>query len=104
MLEFTKDNFEAEVLQSDLPVLVDFWGPSCTKCLAMMPQVEALAEKYAGKMKFGKVNVAENRRLAVAQRVLGLPAVLFFNAGEKVASLAGEVTKAKIEAEIAKLT
>jgi|GEM_PF-4954236 len=69
----------------------------------MMPQVEALENKYGGKVKFAKVNTMENRRLAISQKVLGLPAVLVYRDGAKVADLVGEVTAEMIEAELAKL-
>lgn len=82
MFVVDKDNFEAEVTQSDLPVVVDLWGPKCGPCLALMPEVEKLAESYEGKIKFGKLNVAENRRLAIGLKVMGVPTFLFYKGGE----------------------
>ena len=57
MIEVSRDTYEDEVLKSELPVLVDFWGPRCAPCLAMMPEVEKMAEEYQGRVKFCKVNV-----------------------------------------------
>ena len=80
-----KENFEAEVNGAGMPVIVDIWGPSCEPCIALMPQVEELAEKYEGKIKFCKLNSAENRRLCITLRVMGLPSFLAFNKdGEEV--------------------
>ncbi|MGI6698533.1 MAG: thioredoxin [Clostridiales bacterium] len=87
MLEINAENFEAEVLQSDKPVLLDFWGTKCEPCKALMPSVEKLAEKYGDRIKFCKLNTAENRRLAISQKVLGLPTVAMYKDGVKVEEL-----------------
>jgi len=101
MLEVDKDNFEAEVEKSELPVTLDFWGPQCGPCLALMPDVEKLAKKFAGKAKFGKVNVVGNRRLCIQLKVMSVPAFLFFKDGECRDRLSGdEVTLEAIEAKI----
>ena len=106
MVEVDKDNFEAEVEKSDLPTVLDFWGPQCGPCLDLMPDVEKLAESFAGKVKFCKVNVAGNRRLCIQLKVMSVPAFLFYKDGECKERLSGdEVTlegiKAKIQALIA---
>ena len=100
LLAVDKENFDTEVVQSDLPVLVDFWGPRCAPCLALMPSVEELAAKYAGKMKFCKVNSAENRRLAITLKVLNLPTFLFYKGGQEVARLNGEFGLPEIQEKI----
>lgn len=101
MLEVNKVNFEEEVLQVSGLVLVDFWSEKCEPCMALVPEVEALATKYAGKMKFCKLNVLENRRLAIGQKVLGLPTIAVYKNGVKVAELTKEdATVANIEAMI----
>lgn len=82
-----KTNFEEEVLQYDGLVLVDYWSESCEPCKALMPDVEVLAEKYEGKVKFTKLNVAKARRLAISQKVLGLPTITLYQNGEKVGEL-----------------
>lgn len=85
-----RDNFESEVIGSIQPVLVDFWGPQCRPCLALMPVVDQLEKNYLGKLKVGKVNAAENRMLCAKLRVLGLPVFLFYKNGVEVKRLAGE--------------
>jgi len=84
MIELTKENFDAEVLEHDGVVFVDFWSPKCEPCLALLPDVEAFAEKNAGRAKFCKLDTAGNKRLAISQKVMGIPALLFYKGGEKV--------------------
>ena len=104
MLEIDKDNFESEVTQSAIPVVLDFWGPQCGPCLALMPEVEKLATQYEGKLKFCKLNVAENRRLVISLRVMAVPTILFYKGGECVARLTGDaVSVDAIRAEADKL-
>lgn len=100
LTELTKENFDQEVLNSDLPVLVDFWGPKCVPCLGLMPVVEELAAKYAGRVKFCKVNTAENRRLAIQVRVMSLPTFQFYKAGALAAELQGDFGQEEIEEKI----
>lgn len=91
MVEITKENFEEEVLNNEGIVFVDFWGPKCERCMELMPSVEELAEKYAGKgIKFCSCDTTGKRRLAISQKVLGLPAMLFYKNGEKIDELAGQ--------------
>ena len=85
MLEVDKESFEAEVLQAEGLVFVDFWSPKCEPCLALMPDVLAFAEQNSGKAKFCKVDGAANKRLAIAQKVMGLPALVFYKNGERAA-------------------
>lgn len=87
MIEINKENFEQEIQQSDKPVLLDFWGPKCEPCKALMPHVEKLSEQYGDKVKFCKLNTAENRRMAIKQKVLGLPTIAMYKDGEKVEEL-----------------
>jgi thioredoxin 1 len=104
MLVIDKDNFEAEVVGSDLPVIVDFWGPQCAPCLALMPEVEKLAEEYAGKIKIGKLNSAENRRFCMSLKVMGLPTFMFYKGGECRERRSGdEVTLEAIKAAAGRL-
>ncbi|MDR2908501.1 MAG: thioredoxin family protein [Oscillospiraceae bacterium] len=86
MIELTKENFDAEVLEAEGLVFVDFWSPKCESCMALLPDVEALAANNGGKAKFCKLDTAGNRRLAIAQKVLGLPTFVFYKDGEKIAS------------------
>jgi len=101
-VEVHKDNYDEEVLKSELPVLVDFWGPQCAPCLALMPAVEHLEREYAGKIKVAKLNAAAgNRMLCAKLRVLGLPSFLFYKNGAEVKRLSGDqVTQREIEAAI----
>lgn len=84
MLELDKKNFEEEVLKADGYVLVDFWSDGCEPCKALMPHVHELAEKYDGKMKFTSLNTMKARRLAISQKILGLPVIAIYKDGEKV--------------------
>jgi thioredoxin 1 len=90
MIEINKDNFEQEVIHSDKPVIVDFWGPSCQPCLKLLPEVEKLSEEYKDKVKIVKVNSAENRRLCIDLRVMGLPSFLAFKEGKEVNRISGQ--------------
>ncbi|MCT4607356.1 MAG: thioredoxin domain-containing protein [Marinisporobacter sp.] len=89
MLVLDKKTFQEEVLESSGFVLVDFWSDGCEPCKALMPDVEELAAQYEGKVKFAKLNTTKARRLAISQRVLGLPTLLLYKDGEKI----DEVTK-----------
>ena len=101
MIEVNKDNFESEVLGASGVVLVDWWGPKCERCLELMPYVEELALKYQDQIKFCSVDTSGNRRLAISQKVLGLPAILFYQDGQKIDELAGqEITEEDIEAKL----
>ncbi len=82
----TKDNFEEEVLQSDIPVLVDFWASWCGPCQMLMPVIEEIAEEKDGEIKVGKVNVDEEPELAQQFRVMSIPTLIVFKEG-KVANL-----------------
>ena len=81
MIELTKENFEAEVANG--VVFVDFWSPKCVPCMELLPEVEAFAEKNSGKAKFCKLDTSSNRRLSIAQKVMGIPTLIFYKDGEK---------------------
>lgn len=89
MLELTKDNFEEEVLKGEGLILVDFYSDGCEPCKALMPDVHELEKDYVGKVKFSSLNTTQARRMAISQKVLGLPTITLYKNGEKV----GEVTK-----------
>jgi thioredoxin 1 len=102
-IELSSDIFEAEVVQSKVPVLVDFWGPRCGPCLALMPQVEGLEGKYGDRFKITKVDASKNKRMCLNMRVLGLPTFLIYKDGKEVSRLTGEaLTISEIEAAMAK--
>ncbi len=92
MLVVDKDTFESEVVQSNIPVVVDIWGPQCAPCLALLPHVEELSTEFAGRVKFCKLNAAENRRLLISLRIMGLPTFLFYKNGERVGLITGNET------------
>ncbi len=81
-LKLTKDNFEEEVLKSDVPVLVDFWAEWCGPCRMVLPLVERLAQEYEGRAKVGKVNVDDESELAFQYRVSSIPTLFVFKNGE----------------------
>ena len=95
--EITQQNFEAEVLGSSVPVLVDFWASWCGPCRMLSPVVDELAEQYDGKVKFGKVNVDEQPRLAMNYSVESIPTLLLFRDGRAVDKSVGVVPKSVIE-------
>jgi thioredoxin 1 len=104
MTDVTKETFNEEVLEADVPVVVDFWGPQCVPCLAIMPNVEALSEKYVGRVKIAKLEAPKNRRLCLDLKVVSLPTILFYKDGKEVKRLAGnDVSLKSIEASIGTL-
>ena len=84
MIALSKENFDSEVLEAEGLIFVDFWSEKCEPCMALLPEVEEFAEKNSGRAKFCKLDTAGNRRLAIAQKVLGLPTLVFYKNGEKV--------------------
>lgn len=101
----TDDNFEAEVLKSDVPVLVDFWAPWCGPCQMMGPFVEELANELdASKVKIAKLNVDDNQMTAGKYQVMSIPTFLMFKGGEKVDQAVGGMQKEKLQEFIAKHT
>jgi thioredoxin 1 len=102
VLTFGDDNFEADVLKSAVPVLVDFWATWCAPCRAIAPLVDAIAEEYEGKIKVGKVNVDENPGTPAKYGVRGIPTLILFKDGKVFDQVVGAVPKAQLEALIAK--
>lgn len=84
MLELNKKNFEELVLKNDKPVFVDYWSDGCEACKELMPGVHELAEKYENSFVFASLNIKGARRLAISQKVMGLPAMIIYNNGEIV--------------------
>jgi thioredoxin 1 len=96
-VELTKNNFEAEVLKSDVPVLVDFWAKWCMPCKMIAPTLEEMSEDLAGKLKIGKVNVDEEGDLAVEYGIESIPALFLFNKGQIVERQIGLAPKPTLE-------
>jgi thioredoxin 1 len=101
-IELTSENFDAEVLQSDVPVLVDFWAVWCAPCRMIAPVVEELAETYSGTVKVGKLNVDENGDIAFRYNVRGIPALLMFGDGQVRDQMVGAGSRDRIVTMIEK--
>ncbi len=101
MIELDKTTFETEVLQAQGKVLVDFYGDGCVPCAALMPHVHAFAETYGDKIKFAALNTSKARRLAIAQKVMGLPVIAIYEGGTMIDSLVkDDATPENVEAMI----
>ena len=99
-MRFTSENFEAEVLKSDVPVLVDFYADWCGPCKAMAPVVDALAGEYEGKAKVGKINTDENQDVAMEYGVMSIPTFIVFKGGKAVKKMIGMQDKRTLVAAL----
>ena len=102
VVQLSDDAFEADVLQSSTPVLVDFWASWCAPCKAISPVVDELAEEYAGQIKIGKLNVDENPATPGQFGVRGIPTLILFKDGQVVDQVVGAVPKNQLEGLIKK--
>jgi len=100
VVEVTDQNFEEEVLGSDLPTEVDFWAPWCGPCKMVIPIYEKLSEEYEGRFKFCMINVDENQRTAAKYQIMSIPMQKFFANGENVDEILGAVPEATIRATV----
>lgn len=100
IIELEDGNFEQEVLNSDKPVVVDFWAPWCGPCKAMTPIIEELADAFDGKVKIAKCNVDDNPVSPGKFEVKAIPTLIFFKDGKVTEQITGMVTKSKIETAI----
>ena len=97
-LKITRENFENEVMKSNIPVLIDFWAPWCGPCRMMGPIIEQLADEYEGKAKVGKVNVDEEGELSQAFGVMSIPTIVLIKDGKVVKQAVGARPKTEVEA------
>ena len=104
MISVDKETFQAEVKDTKGYVLVDYWSESCVSCKALMPDVEALAEKFGAQVKFTKLDVSKARRLAISEQVLGLPTIVLYKDGQKIEEVTkDDATAGNIEAMLKKV-
>jgi len=100
ILHFTDTNFKKEVLESNLPVLVDFWAEWCGPCKMIAPIVEELAKEYEGKVKIGKVDVDANSKTATTYGIMSIPTLIFFKDGKVADQVVGALSKADLKRKI----
>ncbi|MEE9211634.1 MAG: thioredoxin [Phycisphaeraceae bacterium] len=103
VLELTDDNFEAEVLKADLPVLVDFWAEWCMPCKMIASTIEELAKEFNGKIKVGKLDTDANRDVSVKFGITAIPTIILFEGGEVVKKFVGVTSKSEFASELQKL-
>ncbi len=102
--KFTTENFDAEVLKSEVPVLVDFFADWCGPCKMMAPIVEGMANSFDGKVKVGKCNIEENMEIAQKYQVMHIPTFVFFKGGQAVETHVGILSKEDLEKKLQGIT
>ncbi|MCH8827631.1 MAG: thioredoxin [Chloroflexi bacterium] len=103
-IDISDDSFKQEVLDSDQPVLVDFWAEWCGPCKMIAPMVDELAHEYDGRVKFAKVNVDDNPKTAMEYGIKGIPTMLIFKNGKPVKQVVGAVAKSVLQKNLEEAT
>lgn len=103
LLQVTDDNFDEEIINSDMPAMVDFWAEWCGPCKMVGPLVEELAEEYKGKIKIAKMDVDKNRETPVRFGIRNIPTLIMFKGGGVIQTIVGAQTKDNLEKELKKL-
>jgi thioredoxin 1 len=98
--EVTDTNFQAEVIESETPVLVDFWAPWCGPCRMVAPVVEEIAQERAGELKVVKMNTDENQQTALQFNIMSIPTLILFRNGQPAKTVIGAYPKKRLEAEL----
>lgn len=101
--EITSGIFKNEVLDSDIPVVVDFWAPWCGPCRMVAPVLEEISQKMNGKIKFVKLNTDENQKTAMDYQIMAIPSLLIFKDGQEVDRIVGFVPQEQLEADLQKI-
>lgn len=96
-VEITEKNFEKEVLNSDIPVLVDFWAPWCPPCQTIAPVIEEISREFAGKIKVGKINTDQEYDLATRYGIRGIPTLMIFREGKAIDQIVGYIKREQLK-------
>lgn len=100
LLHFTDTNFKKEVLESELPAVVDFWATWCAPCKMIAPLIEELAKDYLGKVKIGKLNIDDNPKIPSQYGIMSIPTLMFFHKGKVVSQVVGALNKSELKRKI----
>jgi thioredoxin 1 len=101
LLHLTDNNFKKEVLESELPVLVDYWATWCGPCKMVAPIIEELSKEYEKRIKIGKINIEENPKTPTHYGIMSIPTLMFFKKGQVVGQVLGALSKAELKKAIA---
>lgn len=100
IVELSPSNFEEEVIGSEIPVLVDFWAPWCMPCKMMEPVIEAMAKRFEGRIKVGKVNTDDHPSIASRYNVFGIPTVILFKNGQEIERVVGFISEKALASKV----
>jgi thioredoxin 1 len=100
IIQLTEDNYEKEVFQSSAPIVIDFYADWCGPCKMMEPVFAEAADSYAGRVRFARIDVGEQKKLAISNKVLNIPTMLFFKDGEQVDRVMGALDETQLKARL----